>query len=57
MNITARIKDACSETNQKFIVSKEFIEKSNLTDWQTETLGEFELKGKNISIELFVLKI
>lgn len=57
MNITARIKDACSETNQKFIVSKEFIEKSNLTDWQTETLGEFELKGKNNSIELFALKI
>ena len=57
MNTTARIRDACSETNQKFIVSREFIEKSNLTDWQTETLGEFELKGKNISVELFALKI
>jgi adenylate cyclase len=57
INTTARIKDACSETNQKFIVSKEFIERSSLTDWQTETLGEFELKGKNTSIELFALKI
>ena len=57
MNTTARIRDACSELNQKFIVSKEFIEKSNLTDWQTEALGEFELKGKNTSIELFALKI
>src|ERR1700741_4500181 len=28
MNTTARIRDACSETNQKFIVSREFIEKS-----------------------------
>jgi len=57
MNTTARIRDACSELNQKFIVSKEFLEKSNLTDWQTETLGGFELKGKNTSIELFALKI
>jgi len=57
MNTTARIRDACTELNQKFIVSKEFIEKSNLKDWQTETLGEFELKGKNTSIELFALKI
>jgi adenylate cyclase len=57
MNTTARIRDACTELNQKFIVSKEFLEKSNLTDWQTETLGGFELKGKNTSIELFALKI
>jgi len=57
MNTTARIRDACSQLNQKFIVSKEFIEKSNLTDWQTEALGEFELKGKNSSIELYSLKI
>jgi adenylate cyclase len=57
MNTTARIRDACSELNQKFIVSKEFLEKSNLTDWQTETLGGYELKGKNTSIELFALKI
>jgi len=57
MNTTARIRDACTELNQKFIVSKEFIEKSNLKDWQTESLGEFELKGKNTSIELYALKI
>jgi len=57
MNTTARIRNACTELNQKFIVSKDFIEKSHLQDWQTETLGEFELKGKNASIELFALKI
>ena len=57
MNTTARIRNACTELNQKFIVSKEFMEKSNLQDWQTESLGEFELKGKNTSIELFALKI
>jgi len=57
MNTTARIRDACTELNQKFIISKEFLEKSNLKDWQTESLGEFELKGKNTSIELYALKI
>ena len=57
MNTTARIRNACTELNQKFIVSKEFIEKSNLLDWQTEPLGKFELKGKNTSVELFALKI
>ena len=30
MNTTARIRNACTELNQKFIVSKEFMEKSNL---------------------------
>jgi len=57
MNTTARIRDACTELNQKFIVSKEFIERSNLKDWQTEALGAFELKGKDVTIELFALKI
>ena len=57
MNTTARIRDACTELNQKFLLSKDFIEKSNLKDWQTESMGEYELKGKNVSIELFSLKI
>jgi len=57
MNTTARIRDACTELNQKFLLSKDFIEKSNLKDWQTESMGEYELKGKNVSIELYTLKI
>ena len=57
MNTTARIRDACSELNQKFIISKDFLERSNLEEWQSESLGQFELKGKGISIELFSLKI
>jgi adenylate cyclase len=57
MNTTARIRTACSELNQKFIVSKDFIDVIDLEDWQSESLGEVDLKGKNHSIELFALKI
>jgi adenylate cyclase len=57
MNTTARIRTACSELNQKFIVSKAFIDHIDLKEWQSESLGEVELKGKNHTIELFALKI
>jgi len=57
MNTTARIRSACNELNQKFIVSKDFAEKSNLQSFQLESLGIIELKGKTNGIELFALKI
>lgn len=57
MNTTARIRSACSELNQKYIVSKDFKESVDLMEWQTESLGVVELKGKNHGIELFSLKI
>ena len=57
MNTTARIRSACNELNQKFIVSKEFMETSDLKKFQTESLGIVELKGKASGIELFSLKI
>lgn len=57
MNTTARIRTACSELNQKFIVSKAFIDHIDLKEWQSESLGLVELKGKNTSIELYALKI
>lgn len=57
MNTTARIRSACSELNQKFIVSKDFKENVDLKEWQAESLGIVELKGKNQGIELFSLKI
>lgn len=57
MNTTARIRGACSELNQKFIVSKDFKENVDLKEWQIESLGIVELKGKNQGIELFSLKI
>jgi len=57
MNTTARIRTACNELNQKFIISKDFLDRIQLADWQAESLGPIELKGKNSSIELFALKI
>jgi adenylate cyclase len=57
MNTTARIRTACNELNQKFIISKDFLDRIQLEDWQAESLGPIELKGKNSSIELFALKI
>lgn len=57
MNTTARIRSACSDMNKKFIVSKDFIEKSSLEEFQAESLGLVELKGKRKEIELFHLKI
>ena len=57
MNTTARIRSACSELNQKFIVSKDVIDSLDLKDWQSESLGLIDLKGKKASLELFALKI
>jgi adenylate cyclase len=57
MNTTARIRGACNELRHHFIVSKDFVETSNLKDWQAESLGMVDLKGKDHRIELFSLKI
>ena len=57
MNTASRIRSACNDLNQKFLVSKEIIELLQMKDWQTESMGEVDLKGKNENIELFALKI
>jgi adenylate cyclase len=57
INTAARIRSACSELNQKILVSKEMITLLEMKDWQTESMGLVDLKGKNESIELFALKI
>jgi len=57
MNTTARIRSACNELNQKFIMSKDFMEATDLKEWQGESLGIIDLKGKATGIELFSLKI
>lgn len=57
INTAARIRSACTELNQKFLISKDMNDLLDLKDWQSETLGLIDLKGKNQSIELFVLKI
>jgi adenylate cyclase len=57
INTAARIRSACTDLNQKYLVSKEMMELLDMKDWQTENLGLIDLKGKNQSLELFVLKI
>jgi adenylate cyclase len=57
MNTTARIRSACNELNQKFIVSKDFRDASELKEWQSESLGMVDLKGKATGVELFSLRI
>jgi adenylate cyclase len=57
MNTAARIRSSASELNQKFIVSKDFFDLSSLTDYQSESLGTIELKGKSNGLELYGLKI
>ena len=57
MNTTARIRTACSELNQKFVVSKTFAELLDLKEWQQEDLGAIELKGKKDEMQLVALKI
>jgi adenylate cyclase len=57
MNTAARIRSATKELNQKYLVSKDFLELSSLTNYQSEPLGSIELKGKSSSVELFALKI
>jgi adenylate cyclase len=57
INTASRIRSACTDLNQKFLVSKEMIDILNLEDWQSETMGMVDLKGKNQTIELFALKI
>lgn len=57
MNTAARIRSACNELNQKFVVSKEYFDTGILKSWQGESLGEVFLKGLDESIELYALKI
>lgn len=57
MNTTARIRSAANELNQKYIMSKDFVDASDLKEWQGESLGIVDLRGKGNGIELFSLKI
>lgn len=57
MNTTARIRSACNELNHNFIVSKDYIDNIDLKEWQSESLGLVDLKGKGSGVELYMLKI
>lgn len=57
MNTTARIRTMTGELNEKFIGSADFVKSVGLKDWQIESLGIIDLKGKELPIELFAIKI
>ena len=57
INTASRIRSACNDLNQKFLASKEFIELVDMQNFQTESMGMIDLKGKNQTMELFALKI
>ncbi len=57
MNTTARIRSACNELNKHFIVSAAFVNLSNLEEFQRESLGNIDLKGKSADVELYSLRI
>ena len=57
INTASRIRSACTDLNQKFLVSKDIIDILDMKDWQSESMGEVDLKGKNENLELFALKI
>lgn len=57
INTAARIRSACTDLNQKFIISGDVLELLDMKEWQAEPLGEVDLKGKNQGIALFALKI
>jgi adenylate cyclase len=57
MNTSARIRSACNELNQKFLVSKEFVECAGLQPMHAQYLGDFELKGKSDNVALYSLKL
>lgn len=57
INTASRIRSACTDLNQKFLVSKDIIDLLDLADWQSESMGMVDMKGKNETMELFALKI
>ncbi len=57
INTASRIRSACTDLNQKFLLSKEMSDILDLKDWQSESMGTVDLKGKNNDLELFALKI
>lgn len=57
MNTAARLRTQSGELNQKIVGSADFVESIGLEDFQKESLGFIELKGKKDALELFALKI
>ena len=57
INTAARIRSACTEMNQKYLISKDVLDFLDMKEWQAEPMIPIDLKGKNQQMELFALKI
>jgi adenylate cyclase len=57
MNTAARIKNIVTDLNKKFIATKDFVDATGLKEFQAESAGIIELKGKENGIELFILHL
>ncbi len=57
MNTAARIRSLSTEVNEKYIASKDFIDRADLDASQYESLGMVELKGKAHEMQLYALRI
>lgn len=56
MNTAARLRSASSDLEQHFIASKEFVTTCDLNDGFALPLGKVDLKGKEVSTEVFALQ-
>ncbi len=56
MNTAARICNSSAELGIKYIASKNFLNNTTI-NWESESMGMVDLKGKSESMELFNLKI
>ncbi|MBK6826745.1 MAG: adenylate/guanylate cyclase domain-containing protein [Chitinophagaceae bacterium] len=57
INTAARIRSACTDMNQKYLISKDVLDFLDMKEWQAEPMIPIDLKGKNQQMELFALKI
>jgi adenylate cyclase len=57
MNVTARIKNKVTDLNKKFIATRDFVDAADLQDFQAESAGLIDLKGKENGLEVFILQL
>lgn len=57
MNTASRLRSISSELGQRFIASKAFVAACNLNEELAVPLGNFDLKGKEYSTEIFSLQL
>lgn len=57
MNTAARIKNIVTDLNKKYIATKDFVDAAGLKDFQAQSAGLIDLKGKENGIELFILNL